>query len=133
MKRYKMRGRDRILETSRSEFIRWQLPYGCYHCVGGREVLYDRNYSPLCERSPGVLPGMADPDEWIADIIRHEWFYDDTTPELKKRKIGEAKLVEWGMLVPVMAGIEEAIRNSEYFSWKHRMWRSRPQARPSAL
>jgi hypothetical protein len=122
MRRY-MRRKGAELLASQKAFIRWQLPYGCYHCANGREVLYDRDYVPICERSPGTSSQMADPREWITGIARQEWFYDDATPEAKRMKIAEAKLVEWNMLAPVMAEIGEAIRNSQYFSWAHREWR----------
>jgi hypothetical protein len=110
------------LICSPKEFVLWQLPYGCYHCANGRQVLFDRDYAPLCERAPGVPPRMADPGEWITGIVRQEWFYGDATPRSKRRGIAEAKLVEWGMLAPVMAEIEQTSRASQYFSWTHRDW-----------
>ena len=65
---------------------------------------------------------MANPDEWVKGIARREWFYNDKTPALQRRKIAEAKLVEWNMLEPVMAEIEAAIGNSQRFSWSKGMW-----------
>jgi hypothetical protein len=56
-------GRERI--CSRETFIRWQMPYGIYYCADGREVLFDRDYVPICERLPGMFPRMADPGEWV--------------------------------------------------------------------
>jgi hypothetical protein len=82
--------------------IRWRLPYGCWTCANGREVLYNREYSPICERWPGQPPRMANPKEWVADIVRHEWFYNDGTPETQKMKVAKEKLSEWGMLKTVM-------------------------------
>ncbi len=108
-----------VLIASPKEFIRWELAYGCYHCANGREVLHDRNYAPICERTPDMPPRMADPHEWIKHIVRREWFYNDATPEPQKMKIAKAKLVEWGMLEPVMAEIEEAIKE----------WRTSPERR----
>jgi hypothetical protein len=97
----------------REMFIRWQMPCGIYYCADGREVLFDRNYAPICERIPGMLPRMANPCEWV-DKVRQEWFYSDDakTAASKKRRIAEAKLVEWGMLEPVMEEINELLRIS---------------------
>lgn len=105
MKAY-MRRKGAELSASRKEFIRWQLAYGCYHCANGREVLFDRDYAPICERRSGTSPQIADPQEWIKGIVRQEWFYDDGTPEAQKMKVAKAKLAEWGMLASVMADIE---------------------------
>ena len=122
MRRY-MRRKGATLMARRNTFVLWQLPYGCYHCDNGREVLFDRDYVPICERScSGALPQMANPDEWVKGIARREWFYNDKTPALQRRKIAEAKLVEWNMLEPVMAEIEAAIGNSQRFSWSKGMW-----------
>jgi hypothetical protein len=115
----------RLRVTDRKTFIRWQMPCGTYHCADGREVLYDRDYAPICERSPGVPPRRSDPSEWIKGVVRQEWLYvdDAKTPYAQKLRIAEAKLAEWGMLPSVTAEIEEAVRNSEYFSWRHGEWR----------
>ena len=51
----------RGLYATRREAIRWQLPFGRWLCVDGREVLFDRYYSPICERSPGETPRLANP------------------------------------------------------------------------
>jgi hypothetical protein len=82
--------------------IRWRLPYGCWTCADGREVLYNRDYRPVCERWPGQKPQMANPKAWVHNIVREEWFYHDGTPETQKMKVAKEKLSEWGMLKLVM-------------------------------
>ena len=109
-----------ILTSSREEFVRWQLPYGCYHCADEREVLFDRDYAPLCERRPGEAPKLANPCEWI----NFEWqenFYDDGTPRREKLAIGKTKLEEWGMLQVVLDAINEAICGSEPLPFARRL------------
>jgi hypothetical protein len=97
------------------------MPYGLYLCADGREVLFDRDYAPICERYPGQPARMADPTEWVR-YVRQEWFHDDKTPACKRPRIAQAKLEEWGMLEPVMAEIDEAIHNSARFSWRRGQW-----------
>jgi hypothetical protein len=94
--------------ASKNTFIRREMPYGCYHCADGREVLFDREYKPICQRYPGQPPTLADAGEWVV-CDRREWFYDDGTPEHQKRERARKKLEEWGMLEPVMRQIEQLI------------------------
>jgi hypothetical protein len=96
---------------TKNEYVRWQLPYGCYHCADGREVLFDRRYRPICQRYPGQPPTIANPAEWVTHV-RQEWFYDDATPH--KRKIATAKLAEWQMTEPVMQRIKTAHQRREW-------------------
>jgi hypothetical protein len=114
---------------SNKEYTLRQLPYGCYHCENGREVLFDRNYAPLCERAPDMPARRADPCEWVKKIVREECFYvcscgPTGTPESKRRQIAEDKLLEWGadMHASVMAEIAEGIHNSARFSWRKGRW-----------
>jgi hypothetical protein len=100
------------LYGTRKEFIRWQLPYGCFHCPDGREVLFDRDYCPICQRYPESAPTMADPTEWIP-YARQEWFYSDRHSEKEKLAIATAKLEEWGMLEPVMKEIDRLIQSRQ--------------------
>jgi hypothetical protein len=94
---------------TKAAFRQCLLPYGCYHCADGREVLFDRQYRPICQRYPGQAPTLAEPGEWV-HWVRQEWFYDDGARS-RRVKIAEAKLMEWGMLEPVMERIK---------AWHHR-------------
>jgi hypothetical protein len=89
----------------RKKVVRWLLPYGCHHCEDGREVLFDRDYCPIVSRRPGEPAVLADPHEWVRNIVRQKWLYQDATPERTRLKIATAKIVEWGMLAPVMQEI----------------------------
>jgi hypothetical protein len=84
---------------SEPTFYRWAyLPYGIWKCENGREVFFNRFYEPIWQRVPGKPPTPADPKERV-DYMKDGqfWFYCDGTPENKKRKMGEAKLSEWGI------------------------------------
>jgi hypothetical protein len=54
------------------------LPYGKWTCADGREVLFNRFYGPIWQRSDG-LTTAADSTEWVKHI-QQEWFYSDGTP-----------------------------------------------------
>jgi hypothetical protein len=74
---------------------RKQLPYGCWTCEDGRQVLFNRFYKPICQRLPGHPPQPADPDERVP-FVKQEWFYNDATPESKKRQVATRTLHAWG-------------------------------------
>ena len=77
-----------------------QLPYGRWLCADGREVLFDRDYKPICQRYPETTPTLANSREWIP-YVEQSWFYNDETPDAEKLEIATAKLQEWGMLEAV--------------------------------
>lgn len=54
------------------------LPYGIWHCSGGRDVLFNREYQAIAQRIDGVV-SYADRDEAIQDIEGAEMIYDDIT------------------------------------------------------
>lgn len=91
------RERAKIASGNVSRVKRHFLPYGIWKCEGGREVLYDRRYRALLERSNGGPAILADGDEWIENIKEQSWFYKDGTPEQDKRKAAIAMLKEWGI------------------------------------
>lgn len=55
---------------------RRSLPYGIWYCVGGREVIFNRDYQPIAQRVDGVV-SYADRDEFVDAIEREVKFYDD--------------------------------------------------------
>lgn len=88
------RGGQRCL-TSRGEFdVMNNLPYGAWTCADGREVLFNRFYEPIWQRSPGAEPTEADPKERVR-FIAQRWFYTDHTKA--KRPAGKAALAAWGI------------------------------------
>ena len=94
------------LTCTRRTFIRYQLPYGCWSTASGREILFDRGYSPICERQDGGASQLADPTEWVQDIVKQDWFYKNGTAQTGNEKAAMKALADWGMLEAVMADIE---------------------------
>lgn len=63
-------------EPDLSEFpMRWSLPYGLWRGRDGREILFNRDYRPIYERS-GSTAQQADQAAWIKDIADQRWFYN---------------------------------------------------------
>jgi hypothetical protein len=89
-------GGVRIRRGSRDD-RKHNLPYGKWTCKDGREVLFNRFYKPLLQRTDESTAEPADPNEWVADIDKQEWFYVDDTPEREKRKSAIAVLTSWGV------------------------------------
>jgi hypothetical protein len=118
MPRYIRRKGGKLI-ASKSTFIMWQMPYGCYHCADGREVLFDRDYAPMCQRHPGQAPTLANPKEWVK-YARQEWFYDDGTPQRERVRIQTAKLREWGMLETVTEQINQLMSVSRSYARQFR-------------
>jgi hypothetical protein len=52
------------------------FPYGMWTTSNGRQVIFDRAYRPLWERSIGVVRN-ADASEWVRDIAYSQFFFDD--------------------------------------------------------
>lgn len=67
-----MRGRET------ASYRRTALPYGLWTCADGREILFNRRYTPIWQRHEGVVR-PADPEEWIFWTTQG-WFYNDGTP-----------------------------------------------------
>lgn len=80
--------------------MRENLPYGKWTCADGREVLFNRRYIPLWERSPSGVVAPANPKERVPKV-REEWFYpsDSKAPWHDKatRERCEAALTAWGL------------------------------------
>lgn len=52
------------------------LPYGFYLRPNGNEILFNRNYEPLIERSPDGDILNVSRDEWV-DYVGRYWFRND--------------------------------------------------------
>jgi hypothetical protein len=73
------RGITRKGYRSNRRFDRWlsQVHYGMWTCVDGREVLFNRFYAPIAERSgPQAATRQSDTYAWIK-WKRQEHFFDD--------------------------------------------------------
>lgn len=76
---------------------RWLLPYGCWTCADGREILFNRRYRPIVQRCPGGPVELADPCEWVTGIVRQMWFYTGPHPEAECRERAVAALRAWDL------------------------------------
>ena len=83
----------------RTRAARWAMPYGCWTCADGREVLFNRRYVPLFERRPGGPVSAADPAEWV-QFVRQSWFYSGQDSEKECRVRAWAALQAWGLVAP---------------------------------
>jgi hypothetical protein len=75
------------------------LPYGSWTLADGTEVLFDRYYAALWQRTPDGAVTRAEVNRWY-EVDKHHWFYDDgTSPGRNKetRKKLQALLAEWGV------------------------------------
>jgi hypothetical protein len=100
------------LYTIKSYFMQRLLPYGVGYCADGREVLFDRDYAPICQRYPGEPATMVGPAERV-HWQSQDWFYDDRTRDATKRRRGREVLAEWGMTEPALAQAEQLARVRE--------------------
>jgi hypothetical protein len=85
----------------REKWLRARLPYGIWKCADGREVLFNRNYKPMWERSLAQSwdAKRANPDEWVS-FVDQQWFFNDGNPpwdNAKSRARCENVLLEWGV------------------------------------
>jgi hypothetical protein len=59
---------------------RQRLPYGKWTCADGREVLFNRAYKPIWQRSPDGLVTRADPEERVPWVVQEFYFNDGNAP-----------------------------------------------------
>lgn len=51
------------------------IPYGFWRTEDGREILFDRGYLPIMERSPEKTARQPDPSAWIA-VVAIQWLHE---------------------------------------------------------
>ena len=88
-------------------FEEWHhmVPYGRWTTADGREVLFNRTYWPILERTPDGFAKPARPSEWVEGIVQSEYFFDDwSAPWRSTNGACRASLAacnkvlrEWGM------------------------------------
>jgi len=84
---------DGVLRGWRNMFI----PYGKWTCADGREVLFNRHYSPIYQRATATWPcERANQYEWVP-FVKQEWFYNDAHTVKQSIKIGLRVLRSWGL------------------------------------
>jgi hypothetical protein len=75
-------------------FIRWRTPYGLWTCADGREVIFNRDYLPIRERSDGEVKS-ANHKEWV-EWTGQRYFHDgDDRPRSALLKRLEKVLAEF--------------------------------------
>jgi hypothetical protein len=67
------------------DYPTWEalIPYGKWTCADGREVLFNRKYCPILQRTPrGVQSktALADPSEWVPWQTQDHFFDDGNSP-----------------------------------------------------
>ncbi len=80
--------------------MRLYLPYGKWRCESGKEVLFNRDYSPIWERSPKGRVRVISPNKEI-DFLEQEFFYDDRSAPYYNNEVTlqrcQSILMEWGV------------------------------------
>ncbi|MBB2148975.1 DUF5623 domain-containing protein [Pedobacter gandavensis] len=60
--------------------MRLYLPYGKWKCADGREVLFNRDYCPIWDRSSDGVVMPIDPDIYVPHDDSEFYFHDGTAP-----------------------------------------------------
>ena len=79
------------------------LPYGKWTCADGREVLFNRDYKPIWQRTADGRVSEAEASERVP-YEEQEWFYDDNNRPWTDRELSEklvATLEAWGIPAPI--------------------------------
>jgi hypothetical protein len=79
------------------------MPYGLWRTSGGREILFDRGYQPLWQRTANGRVSAADRNEYVNDKAHSEIFYRDVDHcylDYAGMKRLRGVLVRWGLIPP---------------------------------
>lgn len=72
------------LDSKKLQLFRQHLPYGKWITSNKREILFNRDYTPLWERTNAdgrYLVSQANSSEKVTGIVDETWYYDDgSTP-----------------------------------------------------
>jgi hypothetical protein len=84
------------MNHSRKQRHDWRdnTPYGIWTCADGRQVLFNRRYRPIWQRTPDGKVSRADPGEWVPWKAQ-EWLYDDGTLPKERERRCLAMLKQW--------------------------------------
>jgi len=97
---------------------RHMRPYGVWTCADGREVLFNRDYTPILERRPGQPVRVANPHEWVF-WIHQTWFFNDCTPPKVAVIAMNVALADWGLpsMPPMPSGQASPGSRAERRKW----------------
>ena len=73
------------------DYMRSTLPYGVWVTQQGTEILFNRNYQPMWVKNPSGQITEADPNWWVPNIVKQEWYYDDNCPPYGDGRKAETK------------------------------------------
>jgi hypothetical protein len=91
------RHQRRAASPNKEYFKYWLLPYGVWTLVDGTEVLFDRYYAAMWQRSPNGVVTAADMNVWYP-WVKQDYFYNDgnsPTFNLETRNRLRAILRQW--------------------------------------
>jgi hypothetical protein len=71
-----MNMRRRRFDLSSADRQRRELPYGVWALADGGQVLFNRNYCPIWQRSPDAGATAVQHWRWI-DWVQQNYFFDD--------------------------------------------------------
>jgi hypothetical protein len=81
--------------------MRLYLPYGKWICADGREVLFNRDYCPIWERSTDGVVVAIQPDVYVKHEKSEHYYNDRTAPYYDNNKVTFdhclAVLNDWGV------------------------------------
>jgi hypothetical protein len=78
-------------------FLKAYTPYGKWTCEDGRQVLFNRGYEPIYQRSPDGSVSEADRGEWVESIVDSDFFWGDWTKKAAKASAVRKALNSWGL------------------------------------
>jgi hypothetical protein len=98
MKEYLSLSGKKAAGTEKNVLFHNWLPYGVWLCDGGREVLFNRYYEPIWERTDGVTTKSADHKEWVHWTATKYFFNDGNPPWVNRDSMAYclARLREFG-------------------------------------
>ena len=104
----------------RTAFDRWyqMRPYGIWVCANGRQVMFNRDYTPILERRPGQPVRIANPHEWV-EWVEQIWFWADSTPPYEALEAVNDWMGDWGLppMPPMPKGRVTPGSRSERRKW----------------
>lgn len=72
------------------EYYRVAYPYGKWTTKDGAEVLFNREYQPIWVKHPDGKVDSAARDWWVPNIVKQEWYYNDSNPPNDDRRLKNA-------------------------------------------
>jgi hypothetical protein len=90
---------ERTMARLLEQHARHTLPYGCWTCADGREVLFNRLATPMFQRYPGQPATLANPHERVP-YVREERLFGVKDPPWKSAASFDRcrqVLTDWGL------------------------------------